>query len=136
MNLQKINTGLILSVSILLFFSFIFRPNLTENIILILFVIWASTMIVDMTITVHYKKLIKYEKSILLKPLTEKFGIYKAGIITLCIESIIVFTTPLLVFHEFDLGTSSVVAWWISLLHIQAIPWNLQIASERETSLS
>ena len=130
MNLQKINTGLILSVSVLLFFSFIFRPDLTQNTVLILFSIWAITMIADMTITIKNRELIIFEKSILLKPLTEKFGIIPAGIITMSIEVIVVFTMPLLLYHELDFETSSTIAWWISLLHIQAIPWNLQIASE------
>ncbi len=87
-------------------------------------------MIADMTITIHHKKLIKFEKSIFLKPLTGKFGIIKSGIITVLIEIVFVLATPLLVYHTFDIESSGIIAWWISLLHIQAIPWNLQIASE------
>lgn len=89
-------------------------------------------MIADMTITIHNKKLLHLEKSILLKPLAEKFGIINAGIITILIEITVVFVMPLLIYHTFDVTTSSIIAWWISLLHIQAIPWNLQIASERK----
>jgi len=87
-------------------------------------------MIADMTITIHHKKMMKYEKSIFLKPLSDKVGLVKGGIITILIEIVIVFTIPLLVFHEFSLEASSVTAWWISLLHIQAIPWNLKMISE------
>lgn len=137
MNLQKINTGLTLSVSVILFFSFIFRPELTQETISILLSVWGVTMITDMAITIKNKNLIKFEKSVLLKPLTEKFGIIPAGIITICIEIAFVFLMPLSLYHEIDVGTSSVIAWWISLLHIQAIPLNLQIAYEiKQTTLS
>lgn len=129
MDLSKINTGLIVFLSVLLFFYFIFAPTITYYTMLTLFLVWLITMIADMSITIHYKKLICHEKSVLLKLLSQRVGVYRAGVITVLIEICFVVFAPILLYQEFSLEFSCMIAWWITLLHIQAIPWNLHVAS-------